>query len=151
MLVSKDERELQKGRDQIVASSNGSVMLGSSDMQKNATENIHKSCTKDEKLPQRRLVPTAANEVLYQRSSVLKAEHTHNTLNNTGSTTESSHTNKASQRGSSPLSCPQVDCICTVTQDILVLQRAAHIGLHIKDFIRTSEVTFTAEVSKWTT
>lgn len=76
MLVSKDERGLQKGRDQTVASANGSMMHGSSDMQKSATEKIHKSCTKDEKLPQRRLVPTAANEVLYQRSSVLKAEHT---------------------------------------------------------------------------
>lgn len=41
------------------------------------TEGVNKSCAKDERLPQRRLVSTAANEVLYQHSPALAAKHTH--------------------------------------------------------------------------
>lgn len=40
------------------------------------TEGVNKSCAKDERPPQRRLVSTAANEVLYQLSTAPAAKYT---------------------------------------------------------------------------
>lgn len=40
------------------------------------TEGVNKSCAKDERPPQRRLVSTAANEVLYQLSPAPAAKYT---------------------------------------------------------------------------
>lgn len=41
------------------------------------TEGVYKSCAKDERLPQRRLVSTSANEVLYQHSPAPAVKYTH--------------------------------------------------------------------------
>ena len=44
---------------------------------KRVSKDLYKSCTKDERLQQRRLVSTADNEVLHQHSSAPQAKHTH--------------------------------------------------------------------------
>lgn len=83
------------------------------------TEGVNKSCVKDERLPQRRLVSTAANEVLYQHSPALAGEvhtltHTHTRMH--------------------------AHCICTKIRGTLVLQVSTLYsqknGLHTLFFIK---------------
>lgn len=83
-------------------------------------EGVYKSCAKDERLPQRRLVSTAANEVLYQHSPAPAEKHTHTDIHiqytHTNTHTEEAHTQISAFAGT------YVHCICTVTRRTIFLQ-----------------------------